>query len=333
MLDAILADQIDWMVALQTLTRWLVAAAGAITRLGNEEFYLFVAPILYWCFNTRTGLRVGIYLMLSGGVNYALKIFFAQPRPYWIDPRISAFHTESSFGLPSGHAQNAAVFWGSFAASARHPAIILLAGLLIFFIGASRIILGVHFISDVVLGWLTGGLLLYIFLRLEKPLISWLKRQEVTRQILLIFSGSLFLVGMGVLARVIQSEWEMPAEWLANAIAAYPTAAAPDPMALSGLITNAGAFFGLAIGALWTDRRGGFDPGGLAWKRLARFGLGVIGVAFLWFGLGAIFPRGESLLPYGLRYLRYTLIGLWVTGMAPWLFVRFKLANLGAPQE
>ncbi|HEY3476592.1 MAG TPA: hypothetical protein VGK56_18390, partial [Anaerolineales bacterium] len=58
-----------------------------------------------------------------------------------------------------------------------------------------------------------------------------------------------------------------------------------------------------------------------------RYGVGLIGIMILWFGLGQIFPDGEEVLPLLLRYLRYSLVGLWVTGGAPWLFFHFKLAR------
>lgn len=327
MLESLLFGQIDWIIAFQELSNWLVDIVQIITRLGNEEFFLFIAPVIYWCFSTRAGLRVGIFLMLSGGINFAFKTLFAQPRPYWIDPDVIAYSTESSFGLPSGHAQHAVVFWGTLANHTRHAIMVILAVGLIFLIGVSRVILGVHFISDVVAGWLIGIILLFFFLSLEKPVINWLKSLIFPQQVLYLFTASLLLAGVGILTRVYHSGWEMPAEWLANASAASPESEAPDPMALSALITNAGAFFGLAVGAIWTDIRGGFDPRGLLWKRMARFLFGIIGVAILWFGLGAVFPRGESLVPYGLRYIRYAMIGLWVTGLAPWLFIRLNLAN------
>jgi hypothetical protein len=43
--------------------------------------------------------------------------------------------------------------------------------------------------------------------------------------------------------------------------------------------------------------------------------------------LGAVFPRGEELLSYILRYLRYTLVGLWISAGAPYLFLRLRLAQ------
>jgi hypothetical protein len=47
----------------------------------------------------------------------------------------------------------------------------------------------------------------------------------------------------------------------------------------------------------------------------------------LWFGLGQIFPRDETLISYILRYMRYSLVGFWVIAGAPWLFFHFKLAG------
>ncbi len=46
----------------------------------------------------------------------------------------------------------------------------------------------------------------------------------------------------------------------------------------------------------------------------------------LWYGLGEVFPGGEMLLPFILRYLRYALVGLWLSGCAPWIFMKLKLS-------
>jgi hypothetical protein len=70
---------------------------------------------------------------------------------------------------------------------------------------------------------------------------------------------------------------------------------------------------------------GGFQAEGPIWKRALRYIVGLIGVVILWMVLGAVFPRQEELISYSLRYLRYALVGFWVTGGAPWLFLRFSL--------
>jgi hypothetical protein len=86
-------------------------------------------------------------------------------------------------------------------------------------------------------------------------------------------------------------------------------------------------FLGLAIGGLFMARQGGFNPGGVLWKRALRYVLGLVGVLILWMGLGEVFPRGETWLPFALRFVRYALVGLWVTYLAPLMFIRLRLAE------
>jgi hypothetical protein len=83
----------------------------------------------------------------------------------------------------------------------------------------------------------------------------------------------------------------------------------------------------MAAGYILLLARGGFNAGGPAWQRLVRFLIGLVGVFLLWFGLGLIFPDGETLLPFLLRYIRYTLVGCWISGLAPLLFIRLRLAK------
>jgi hypothetical protein len=60
------------------------------------------------------------------------------------------------------------------------------------------------------------------------------------------------------------------------------------------------------------------------------FLLGLVGVLVLWYGLGLVFPRDEAVIPYILRYLRYALVGGWISAGAPWLFTRLKLVQAPA---
>jgi hypothetical protein len=51
-------------------------------------------------------------------------------------------------------------------------------------------------------------------------------------------------------------------------------------------------------------------------------------VLIFWAGLGAVFPEGETFLAWGLRFVRYGLVGVWITGAAPAIFIRMGIANL-----
>jgi hypothetical protein len=102
---------------------------------------------------------------------------------------------------------------------------------------------------------------------------------------------------------------------------------ATQAVSLQAGATSAGTIFGLFAGLVWLARQGGFQTKGLWWKLGLRYLLGVAGVLVIRYGLKFIFPEGETVLALFLRYLRYTLIGFWVTGGAPWTFIRLKLAE------
>jgi hypothetical protein len=121
--------------------------------------------------------------------------------------------------------------------------------------------------------------------------------------------------------------WSVPAIWIQNDAATNPGGTQADPLALSGLVSNSEVFFGLAAGATLLNKRGGFCTQGLWWNLSLRFAIGLAGVILFWYVLGAVFPRGEYLLAYALRYVRYALVGIWVSGLAPWIFIRLKLAE------
>jgi membrane-associated phospholipid phosphatase len=326
-MEPILEWGIPWILALQNLGDWLTGLMKVFTVMGNEEFYLIVAPILFWFVDTSIGLRMGLVLMLSGGLNSILKLSLAYPRPYWVDPKVIAFTTESSFGAPSGHAQNAMAAWGTLAASQKKAWAWAAAGIVIFLIGISRLYLGVHFPLDTLVGWIVGAFLLIILLRIEPCLIRSLKRYAPYQQTLLVLSVSLSLIAVGALIRHLQGAWEFPASWLKTIAITAPEAELPTPMALSGLISNMGAFFGLAAGYIGLRLRGSYQPRGTRQQILIRYVLGLIGVLLIWKGLDLILPGDETLIGYTCRFLRYSLVGLWVTGLAPFMFIRLKLAS------
>ena len=328
-MDAILNLGNGIIIWLQSLGEWLVTPMSVFTFLGNEQFYLVVAPAVLWCLDASLGLKMGLALMVNSAFYSILKLVFHAPRPYWIEPRIQPFSAEASFGIPSGHAQNAVVVWGMLAAWIHKTWAWIVAGALIFLVGLSRMYLGVHFPTDVLAGWAIGALVLWVILRYEKPLSRWLGRLKPGDQVLYALGASMWLILLGALARLALGGWTMPTQWTVLAARA-PGAAPVNPLELSGLISNAGTFFGLALGGILLRQRGWFDAHGRALQLLARYLIGLAVVLVLWYGLGAIFPRGESLVPYMLRYLRYGLVGLWVSGLAPMIFIRLKLAKSSA---
>jgi membrane-associated phospholipid phosphatase len=325
LMDTLWTSGVEWVVMIQSLGGWLRGPMEFFTFLGYENFYLLILPLLYWSVDSRLGLRVGFILMASISLYGVFKLIFAGPRPYWVSESVRAYSAESSFGVPSGHAQDAVSVWGTMAAYMRKRWAWIAAVTIMFLIGFSRIYLGVHFAHDVIVGWLIGAVVLTLFLRFWDAVAARVRAMTLGSQVGLGFAISMIFVISGAALVNGLREYQLPADWMVNALRVGTEEV--DPVSLSGILTSAGAFFGLAAGAAWIMSIGGYQADGPIWQRALRYVIGLVGVAILWMGLGAVFPRQEEIISYSLRFLRYALVGFWVSAGAPWLFFRFKLAQ------
>lgn len=320
---------IAFIIWFQSLGGWLIIPMKVFTFLGSEEFFLVALPLIYWCVDASAGLRIGTIVLFSGGVNEILKLSMHGPRPYWYSTQVKAFLSETSFGVPSGHAQIATGLWGMAAAQIKRPWAWATAIFIIFIIGISRIYLGVHFPHDVLLGWAIGALVLWGFVRAWDRVAAWARRKSLGQQVGLAFAISMILLIFGLLGFGTLRGWVLPAQWLANAQQAG-VADMPAPASLSNTITSAAVLFGMLAGLAWMNTQGGFNTSGKTWQRIARLIPGILGVLVLYLGLRAIFPSGDAFIPYVFRYIRYALIGFWISAGGPWVFQKLKLAQITA---
>jgi len=322
-MNSILDWGIHFIVGLQASVPWLVAPARFFSFLGTEEFYLVVMPFLYWCVDASLGLRFGVILTVSDSLNIFLKLLFHQPRPFWVSDRVRAFGAESSYGLPSGHAQHAMAVWGIMAAWVKGWLRWLMVTV-IFFVGFSRLVLAVHFPTDVLAGWLIGGFILWAFLKWEAAVMAWFNRFTLAQKIGLAFAASILLLivsvsGLAFVPPVDPAQWEIIA---GRALSLGPGQLAIHPRSTTGMFGVTGTFFGLVAGATLIFHQGGFDVTGIWSKRALRFVLGMIGLVILWLGLRMVLPRDASVVSQVLRYLSYAVTGFWVTYAAPWAFIK-----------
>lgn len=315
---------LSWVIAFQSLGNWLTLPMQFFSYLGTEEFYTLILPILYWCIDSNLGIRVGVIMLFGSGLNFILKIPPLGPRPYWLSANVKALWAETSFGIPSNHAQQAVAIWGIIAAYLRRGWAWVIAVFLMLMIGLSRAFLGAHFFGDIFAGWLIGALLLWLFLHYWYPVVGWASKKSLGQQISYAFLVALGMTLIGWICVIAHQGFVIPKEWLVNA--ARIGDQLPAPFSMSGILTSAGTLFGLLAGLAWISARGGWQASGPVWKRAARYVVGVVGVLIIWNGLGLIFPRGEALLPYILRFIRYALLGLWVSAIAPFTFTKLKLS-------
>jgi membrane-associated phospholipid phosphatase len=317
---------ITFIIWLQGLGGWLAAPMKFFTFLGSEDFFLIMLPLVYWCIDASIGVRISAIVLFTGGVNDILKLTFHGPRPFWVSTQVKTMAYETSFGVPSGHAQIATGLWGMAAAQIKRRWAWWAAVFIIFMIGISRLYLAVHFPHDVLLGWAIGALILWAFMRWWDTVAVWVKTKSAGQQVGLAFSLSMVMIIFGSIALGTLRGWVLPPEWAASALLAGPEAV-PAPVTLNGTITPAAVLFGMLAGLALTNSRGGYNASGALWQRLVRILPGLVGLLIIYLGLRAIFPAGNAFIPYLFRYVRYALIGLWISGGAPWVFQRLKLTG------
>lgn len=328
-MDTIWQWGITITLALQSAGDGIAPIWRALSVFGDEIFLLLLIPIIFWCISAQLGARVGLIVLLGTALNTVFKLALVGPRPFWYSNQVRALTFEPSFGIPSAHAQNTVGVWGVVAAAIRRPWAWAAAALLALLVGVSRVALGVHFPTDVLAGWLLGALTLGAFLAWGDRLWQRVAGLGLAQQIALTFLASLALVALPALALAAQPAWQIPPLWAQNAALARPNDLIA-PRSLDIVFTVGGTWFGFTAGLLLLRVHGDFDASGPLWQRGARLLLGIAVLLALYVGLGAIFPRDATLLAWLLRYLRYVIIGLWMTLGAPLLFERIGLAH--APQ-
>jgi undecaprenyl-diphosphatase len=145
----------------QTAAPWLTQLMIFLSLVGSVKFLTVLAAIVVIVFLRLKWKRALIlFLITMGGeiiLSLTLKAFFQRARP----EAFFDYPLPGSFSFPSGHALGSFCFFGILAwlITARIKTfrlkflIWIFASLLVFFIGFSRIYLGVHFPSDVFAGF------------------------------------------------------------------------------------------------------------------------------------------------------------------------------------
>ena len=314
------------IIWLQGFGDGLTPLMKTFSYLGIEEFFI-IFLVCVWAVNYKLSIKLGVILMLSSSTNTIFKTLFAQPRPYWTDLRvINGWGAETGFGLPSGHSQTPLSLYGLLAVKLKKRWFTILSIFIIFMIGFSRVMLGVHFPTDVLVGWLFGGLLLWLFMKYEDKFSGWFNKKSLTNKFLFLFSISLVLIAAVSLTTWIHAGQPYQDEWMTNALVSHPEEPI-HPFNLSGAITPAATLLGLAFGAAWLKARGGYVQKKDTKSILLYFFTGLIVALLIKEGLGYLFGGAEGLLGYTLRYIRYALLGFWLIGWAPALFIRLGWAE------
>lgn len=160
-------------------------------------FPLILIPVIWLALSWKWGARLMYILVFSNLINGLAKALFAQPRPLDIDPSVGLIMLKSH-GLPSGAVQSATIYAGMMLCYFNNKkwAWVLSANL-IFWIGLSRVYLGVHFISDTLGGFLLGSLLIFMFYHERAKIEKYLTKRSYIELFVIniVFCLTLLLLG------------------------------------------------------------------------------------------------------------------------------------------
>ncbi|HZI98355.1 MAG TPA: phosphatase PAP2 family protein [Actinomycetales bacterium] len=129
------------------------------------------AVVVTWRAGRRRAAAVFAVTMAFGGLlGLALKLTVQRPRPVWGDP-VAA---ELGYSMPSGHSLNAALgsallvglAWPWLVRQGRTGVAVLLAGVVVALAMLDRLVLGVHYATDVLVGASIGVTLAVMAYRL-----------------------------------------------------------------------------------------------------------------------------------------------------------------------
>lgn len=263
-----------------------------VTQIGDQYFFIVLVAIMYWTINKKYAHKFVFAYMITAGINTGLKEIFQRLRPYYYQ----GVQTEPSwmttgYSFPSGHSQAAgAIGYMTYDVSKK------LSKKWIWYIGIailvlvplSRVYLGQHFLSDVIVG-VTLSFVLSIFIF---KLVDKMGDQEHLYTLML---APIFILVMFFVQN-------------------------------SDLFVAAGGFVGFAVGYYLEKEYVKYEVKTVFWQQILKVVIGLVIAIALKEGLKLILPYtiDEEFNPTTrdliFDFFRYLLIGVWAAVGAPLVF-------------
>ena len=295
----------DWEVSLMI---WLQSHIGSFgeelaiffTILGEPVLMFLLLSLFYLGFDKKYGKYLTVNLFSVCVLGSMLKNIVLRRRPYFDNDEIKCLHPASQgdihdislqgYSFPSLHSATSINFYTSIARYVKNNALRIVCIIIPFLVGISRSIVGVHYPTDVLCGWIFGLLVMLLIDRLNQKLPS----TNVVIGIMLVIS--------------------LPGFFFCKSTDFY---------------TSWGILAGCLLAFLFEEHHVNFKPAKNVLFLLFRFVLGVVLALGLEVLLKLPFPNellaSATTVSFLIRTARYAIIGFVTFGVYPLCFGKGKI--------
>jgi undecaprenyl-diphosphatase len=134
---------------------------------GEELPLILIVGFIYWSYDKKLGRMMGLSAIMGLTWNTMIKNVVLRRRPYFdhenikilrvVEPNADIYDISAQgYSFPSAHSTNAVTVFGSLAANLRRRWMVIIATIIPILTGISRFVVGAHYPTDVMAGWLLG---------------------------------------------------------------------------------------------------------------------------------------------------------------------------------
>ena len=280
--------------------------------MGGANFFVVMLPFIYFCYDKKLGVKLGIALLSTAFLNGLAKYMFESARPINLSETIirvqSDLIRETSFGFPSGHSHVSILVWGLLFLEFKNKFIRGFAVLIIVFTPFSRMYSGMHYPGDVLGGFTMGliSLILIEFLFYKLPNFPYINLPEEKKS-RIVRSSSLSLIAFTMSSTLLSK---------GNTYQQISS--------LEQVLIGTGSIAGFFVGLLYLTI---IFPNVYFKEFFIRSGFLIPGLLLFYVGLGYIgklYAIEDSLF----RFFRYFITNLYIVLLAPLAWYYFTQKKL-----